>query len=144
MRDGTAETRKIMIASAIWAVSIFLSRVTALVREQIICCSLAPARAMPAGRPNLSVGQKFAVFQTIEDSPILLGEFFIFRPRVRLDRKPRNQRAFRYTPFQYFHFSQEIDSIPSPTRCCAQAPRLEKTAYHQSSPSGNQEGGCRP
>jgi hypothetical protein len=42
MRDGTAGTRKIMIASVIWAVSIFLNRVAALVREQIICCSLAP------------------------------------------------------------------------------------------------------
>ena len=40
----TTETRKIVIASAIWAVSIFISRVMGLVREQIIGRTLGASR----------------------------------------------------------------------------------------------------
>lgn len=41
---GSTETRKIVIASVIWAVSIFLSRVMGLVREQIIGRTLGASR----------------------------------------------------------------------------------------------------
>lgn len=41
---GATETRKIVIASVIWAVSIFLSRVMGLVREQIIGRTLGASR----------------------------------------------------------------------------------------------------
>ncbi len=41
---STTETRKIVIASVIWAVSIFLSRVMGLVREQIIGRTLGASR----------------------------------------------------------------------------------------------------
>ena len=43
-KHSTTETRKIVIASVIWAVSIFLSRVMGLVREQIIGRTLGASR----------------------------------------------------------------------------------------------------
>jgi hypothetical protein len=62
--DGVDETRarrtaseaEIGIASAIWGVSIFLSRIMGLVREQII------GRTLGASRTSISRASRFRIF----------------------------------------------------------------------------------